>query len=119
MCHALQLVPSRLREVYPDVIFVLISDDPKWATDNLAPRNKLGDLYIVNRASMTKIERYGQIRANNAHLLTINLFSSVGHDLALMSLCNHTVISYGTFSFWSGFLAGGTVIKPEHFEEYR
>ena len=48
----------------------------------------------------------------------INTFS-IGHDLALMSLCNHTIISHGTFSYWSGYFAGGSVIRPEHFVKYR
>ena len=33
-------------------------------------------------------------------------------DMAMMSMCNHTILSYGTFSFWSGFLAGGKRIIP-------
>ena len=45
--------------------------------------------------------------------------SSIGHDLALMSLCNHTILSHGTFSYWSGYFAGGLVIRPEHFHLYR
>ena len=48
------------------------------------------------------------------------LFSfSIGHDLALMSLCNHTIISHGTFSYWAGYFAGGLVVRPEHFSTYR
>jgi galactoside 2-L-fucosyltransferase 1/2 len=48
-----------------------------------------------------------------------SIFCSVGHDLAVMSLCNHTIISHGTFSFWAGFLAGGSVISPNHFPSLR
>ena len=33
-------------------------------------------------------------------------------DLALLANCNHTILSYGTFSFWSGFLSGGKRIIP-------
>ena len=32
--------------------------------------------------------------------------------MAMLSICNHTILSYGTFSFWSGFLAGGKRIIP-------
>ena len=28
-------------------------------------------------------------------------------DLALLAACNHTITSYGSFSFWASFLAGG------------
>ena len=32
--------------------------------------------------------------------------------MALLASCNHTILSYGTFSFWSGFLSGGKRIVP-------
>ena len=32
--------------------------------------------------------------------------------MALLANCNHTILSYGTFSFWSGFLSGGKRIIP-------
>ena len=35
-----------------------------------------------------------------------------GMDMALLASCNHTILSYGTFSFWSGFLSGGKRIIP-------
>ena len=53
-------------------------------------------------------------RANATFLLF-----SIGHDLAVMSLCNHTILTYGTFSHWAGFLAGGSRVLPMHFPEYR
>ena len=34
--------------------------------------------------------------------------------MAIMSRCNYTVLSYGTYSFWSGFLSGGPKILPFH-----
>ncbi len=30
-------------------------------------------------------------------------------DLAILSMCNHTIISVGTFGWWAGYLAGGEV----------
>ena len=36
-------------------------------------------------------------------------------DLALLANCNHTIQSYGTFSYFAGFLANGYKIIPEHF----
>ena len=43
-------------------------------------------------------------------------------DLSLLSQCNHTITSYGTFSFWAGFLAGGgrgLRVMPAFFSKYR
>ena len=34
----------------------------------------------------------------------------IGDDLALLAACNHTILSYGTFGQWAGFLSGGRVI---------
>ena len=46
-----------------------------------------------------------------------NLFdddiSKAAYDLALLSSCNHTIVSRGTFSFWVAIMAGG-----EYYSEY-
>ena len=39
---------------------------------------------------------------------------TVGVDMAILSKCNFTILSYGTYSFWSGFLSGGPKILPYH-----
>lgn len=36
-------------------------------------------------------------------------------DLAALSLCNHTIISAGSYSWWAGYLANGTVIYYKDF----
>ena len=41
---------------------------------------------------------------------------AAGYDLALLSLCNHTILSYGTFSYWAGVLAGGDIFTPENYK---
>ncbi len=82
------------------VVFAFVSDDPDWGRRNLAPRVKQGDLHFAGDGVPDDAD-------------------SVGHDLALLSLCNHTILSYGTFSFWGGFLAGGAAVVPYHFPEYR
>ena len=75
-------------------VFLLITDDIKWCQDNL-PKRK--DLFIVSDPGKSKEE-------------------GVGHDLAIMSLCQHSIVSRGTFSRWSKFLAGGKSMSP-HFLE--
>ena len=42
-----------------------------------------------------------------------------GNDLALLAQCNHTIQSYGTYSYMAGALAGGINVIPYHFKEYR
>ncbi|XP_059088423.1 uncharacterized protein LOC131884607 isoform X1 [Tigriopus californicus] len=94
--HAMEMY----REHFKNVIFIYISDDLQWGKTHLRPRTKAGDLYFG-----------GQGSPHESH--------SIGFDLALMSLCNHTILSYGTFSYWVGFMAGGSVILPKHFPDYR
>ena len=40
-------------------------------------------------------------------------------DLALLANCNHTIQSYGSYTYFAGFLAHGLKIVPQHFAEYR
>ncbi len=40
-------------------------------------------------------------------------FHISGIDLALLSLANHSIISYGTFGMWGAFLSGGTITMPQ------
>lgn len=39
----------------------------------------------------------------------------VGVDLASLSSCNHSIMSFGTFGMWSSLLAGGEVVVPSTF----
>ena len=41
------------------------------------------------------------------------------YDLALLANCNHTIQSYGSFTYSAGFFANGIKIIPEHFGQYR
>ncbi|CAL4104061.1 unnamed protein product, partial [Meganyctiphanes norvegica] len=34
-------------------------------------------------------------------------------DMALLTACNHSVITLGTYSFWTGYLTGGEVLYPD------
>lgn len=82
------------------VIFILVSDDIEWSKTMLSKRNRIEDLYFASSPLHSTDD-------------------GIGHDLAVMSQCNHAIASRGTFSFWVGFLAGGSVILPCHFPEYR
>lgn len=37
-------------------------------------------------------------------------FNSPAHDLITLSMCNHSIISYGTFGMWIAMKAGGRTI---------
>ena len=69
-------------------IFLVISDDLDWCRKEL--RFEGMDVRFV--------------RAKHYH-----------GDFALASSCNHSVISIGTFSWWTGYLSGGTVVYYKKF----
>lgn len=76
------------QEKYKNVVFVAISDDRLWCVKILS---RHFDVYVPEEAP------------------------SPAHDLAILSNCNHTVMTYGTFGFWGGYLAGGEVLYFDKF----
>ena len=72
-----------------NLVFLLITDDIKWCKTNLQVEN----LFIVSDFKRT-------------------IWDGIGHDLAVMSMCQHSIISWGSFSSFVGFFAGGYNIAP-------
>ena len=82
------------------LIFVFVSDDLQWGKDNLEDRNKERDLYFGGSGLP-------------------NITDAIGTDFALLSICNHTIESHGSFSYHAGAFAGGFKIKPNHMKNYQ
>ncbi|GFG35184.1 hypothetical protein Cfor_12757 [Coptotermes formosanus] len=66
------------RNKYKPVMFVVVSDDPKWCEREL----RGDDVVVMKTKSPTQ-------------------------DLAIMAACNHSIIDYGTYGVWGAILAGG------------
>jgi galactoside 2-L-fucosyltransferase 1/2 len=66
------------RNKYQRVLFVVVSDDPKWCE-----REFRGDDIVVMKPN------------------------SPSQDLAIMAACNHSIIDYGTYGMWGAILSGG------------
>ncbi len=81
---------------FENPVFVIVTDDHKWVQDNIVPK-----------AERTSVPVFvvGQDGSPNDEF-------AIGTDLATLAACNHTVLSYGTFSFWSGFLSSGLRVIP-------
>ena len=46
--------------------------------------------------------------------MSISLYNVTGVDLALLSLADHSILSYGTFGVWGALLAGrGETLLPK------
>ena len=66
---------------YPNVVFIVCSNDIEWSRQNI---------------------HHNQVVFSN--------FTDPAIDLALLSLCNHTIISVGTFGWWAAWLANGETV---------
>ncbi len=69
---------------YPSALFVATNSEIDWVEEHL----------MVDRHDIVKTEK-----SNSAPL-----------DMAILSLCNHTVMSVGTYGWWAAWLAGGDVV---------
>ena len=94
---AMSMLVDKLETKRRKVIFLVMTDDPFMVQKMIMPRVR--NKFYVKQA--------GSGNVNNR--------ISVGLDLAMMSQCNFTILSYGTYSFWSGFLSGGPKILPAHY----
>ena len=75
------------RKMFKNCIFLVVSDEPEWCKEHLDLEQD--DTFLVADYAAA--------------------------DLAMLSSCNHVLMSYGTFGFWGGFLAGGQVLLSKGF----
>ena len=103
-----QQAMESFREKYRRVVFVYVSDDMDWGKQKIKTRLKTKDFYLAGSLIDPQLASVPKLAA--------------AYDLSLLSLCNHTITSYGTYSFWAGFLAGqakGVRIIPAFFPKYK
>ena len=97
---------SCYRRRFSNVAFIYVSDDMKWGKENLAHLGK-NDLYFIGHGeSETLVNRHNTNISKEMELTP----KSSSLDFALLSLCNHTIGSRGTFSIWISRFAGGKVL---------
>ena len=83
---------QHMADMYTRVQFLVVTDDSKWVTENLSPN------LVEKKDTMTRVN------------VTVCKGNSAGHDLAILSMCDHTIISTGTYGWWGAWLAKGTTI---------
>lgn len=69
------------RKLYQNVLFVVVSEDKSWAQENIK-----GDKIAYSKAEDDMLE------------------------LTLLALCDHMIMSAGTYSWWAAWLSGGQVV---------
>ena len=95
--QAMDSIVNKFETKRRKIMFILVSDNPIHIIQNdylLRMKKKFNVYQIQNGLENNEI--------------------SVGVDMAILSKCNFTILSYGTYSFWSGFLSGGPKILPYH-----
>ena len=70
-------------ERFQNIVYVVCTDDKQWALTNV------------------RSER---------HTVVYSQMSDSASDLCLLSSCNHSIITSGTYSWWSAWLTGGQVV---------
>ena len=76
------------RRLFNNVHFVVCSDDIQWARDHLK-----GDDVVFSD--------------NNSHYV----------DMAILSSCDHVIMSVGTYGWWAAWLANGKVVYYDNWAE--
>ncbi len=70
-----------------EVVFVYTSDDMAYGKEHLVDEK---NLFFSGCGQPTNSE-------------------CIGRDFALLSSCNHTIVTHGSFGLWAAFLAGGEI----------
>ena len=99
--QSMNSIVEKLETKKKKVIFIVISDNPLYVQK----------VYVSRMKNAFSVYQMGSGHVNNR--------VSVGLDMAIMSRCNYTVLSYGTYSLWSGFLSGGPKILPFHMNQQK
>ena len=110
------------RKRFSNVAFIYVSDDMRWGKQNLAHLSRNHLYFIGNGLNEEKGESTAntlQERTNKFAKkgLAPNYNSNTSFDFALLSACNHTISSRGTFSMHAASFAGGKIIN-EHSPGY-
>ncbi|XP_067013902.2 galactoside alpha-(1,2)-fucosyltransferase 2 isoform X1 [Anabrus simplex] len=79
-----------------NIAFIVTSDDPTWCQETLIPA-----LSGPSDDSLGQFEVYWGGQGD---------ITTPEQDLSLLSACNHSIISYGTYGIWAALMAGGHTV---------
>ena len=79
-----------MKSKFFDAIFIVLSDDMGWCKENL----NFPEFHVEFLGPSEPII-----------------------DMAILSVCNHSILTHGTFGFWGGYLSGGDIIQPTNFSK--
>lgn len=76
--------------IFNNLQFIVLSDDINWCKENIVDRNA-----------------------------TFSPFENPGSDMALMSLCDHVIVTSGSYGWWGAWLANGVTVYYDGFPRKR
>ena len=94
---AIDLFKSKFPAKKYNLAFIYVSDDLAWGKATIGAKKIAKNVFFIGEEDKDR----------------------GAYDLALLANCNHTIQSYGSFTYYAGFFAGGLKILPQHFKEYR
>ncbi len=80
---------TSFRDRYANAHFLVCSDDITWCEKNIPP-------------------------SQDVTFVTSHTSSDAYSDFTLLSQCNHSIMTVGTFGWWAAWLAGGTTVYYRH-----
>jgi len=96
------------------LVFVVCTDDLAWSLNNF-PNAVIREIQHHN----DNINPSDEKNVTTANITSAVVAFSEHHrpeeDLAILSSCNHTIMTVGTFGWWAGYLAGGVTIYYRNF----
>ena len=73
------------RDKYSKIVFIIVSEDHDWFKEEFGESEEM-DNVVFSKESKPAV------------------------DMAILSMCNHTIITVGSFGWWGAWLANGTTI---------
>jgi galactoside 2-L-fucosyltransferase 1/2 len=105
--HSSVSAPRNTASLSPDFN---ISSPARVSTINTTSSN-------ANSGSLTSAA--ASAGASNAPVVVMSREHTTEQDLAILSACNHTIMTVGTYGWWAGYLAGGTTVYLRNFPAAR
>ncbi|GFO19260.1 galactoside 2-alpha-l-fucosyltransferase [Plakobranchus ocellatus] len=119
-CHApkeyFDNAMNYMLKLFPYSVFLVTSDDISWCRENIQPP-VLRD--VLSSAKLSKIKSDNPKIKSSIFDETVPIVFSKSHsswdDFSLLMLCNHSILSVGTFGWWGAWFARGHVVYYDGF----